>query len=81
MWRGRGGRLRGQVAALTADGRMSALVLGLLPPGVALVLALVNPDYMGALTERRLGQVMLVLAATLLVSGWLSLRRLIRPVF
>jgi tight adherence protein B len=74
-------RVRGTIAALSADGRISAWVLGLLPVIVGLALALVNPDYVGELTERGVGQVMLAVSGALLVIGWSTLRRLVRPVF
>ncbi|HEX4902804.1 MAG TPA: type II secretion system F family protein, partial [Acidimicrobiales bacterium] len=70
-------RLKRQVAALTAEGRISALVLGLLPVGMALVLYSSNPDYMDPLFSRTIGWVMLGVAVGLLVAGGLWLKKLI----
>ena len=39
-------RLRRDVKSLTAEGRMSAIVLGMLPPGLGLVMYSMNPEYM-----------------------------------
>ena len=41
--------LRRQIKVLTAEGRLSAWVLGLLPFGIALYMFAVNPDYIGLL--------------------------------
>lgn len=70
-------RLKRQVAALTAEGRISALVLGFLPIGMGLILFSSNPDYMKPLFSRTIGLVMLGVAVALLVAGALWLRKLI----
>jgi tight adherence protein B len=70
-------RLKRQVSALTAEGRISALVLGLLPIVMALVLYSSNPDYMDPLFSRTIGWVMLGVAVGLLVAGALWLKKLI----
>ena len=38
-------RLRRDVASLTAEGRMSAIILGLLPPGLGVAMFAMNPEY------------------------------------
>ena len=70
-------RLRRQISALTAEGRMSALVLGLLPIGMAFVLYSTNPDYLGKLFEDTAGWIMVGVAGGLLLTGILWLRKLI----
>ena len=75
----RGGNVRDsrQISALTAEGRMSALVLGILPVGMALVLYSTNPDYLGKLFEETAGWIMVGVAGGLLFTGILWLRKLI----
>lgn len=70
-------RLKRQVAALTAEGRISAMVLGFLPIGMGLILFSSNPDYMKPLFSRTIGWIMLGVAVTLLVAGALWLKKLI----
>ncbi len=70
-------RLKRQVAALTAEGRISALVLFLLPIGLGLVLYSSNPEYMDPLFDRTAGQIALGLGIALLVAGGLWLRKMI----
>ncbi len=70
-------RLKRQVSALTAEGRISAMVLGFLPIGMGLILFTSNPDYMKPLFSRTIGWIMLGVAVALLVSGALWLKKLI----
>jgi tight adherence protein B len=44
-------KLRGKIKALTADGRIQALVLLGLPPGMFLIMLALNRDYSGVLLE------------------------------
>lgn len=74
-------RARRQVQALSAEGKMSAVVLVALPFAVGALLAVTNPDYVGELFTATAGQIMLVAAGVLLVLGGLWLRRIIRPEF
>ena len=50
--------LRRQIQVLTAEGRLSAWVLALLPIGIALYMSVVNPDYIGLLVTTTMGWVM-----------------------
>ena len=70
-------RLKRQVSALTAEGRISALVLALLPVAIAAILFSSNPDYMEPLFSRTGGLIMLGVAVGLLVAGALWLKKLI----
>lgn len=70
-------RLKREVAALTAEGRVSALILSLLPPGLGTVLYVMNPDYVGILFSRTLGMIMLGLAIVSGVIGLLWMKKVI----
>jgi tight adherence protein B len=56
-------RLRRDIAALTAQGRISGGILIALPLGIAVMLRVVNPEYMGYLTNTQLGNTFLYFAA------------------
>ncbi|MCE0488185.1 type II secretion system F family protein [Ornithinimicrobium sediminis] len=73
--------IRRQVKALSAEGKLSAYVLVALPFLVALVLSLLNPAYMGRLTESALGYAMLGVAVVLLFIGSLWLRKTVQIEF
>ena len=66
--------LRRQVAALAAEGKLSAYVLGGLPPAFMLYLLLANREYVIVLFTRPLGILMLVGGALILSVGifWMS---------
>lgn len=70
-------RLRRDVNALTAEGRVSAMVLGLLPVGLAIVLYTGNPDYIGVLFQETLGKIMLAGAAVLAGIGFYWMKKVI----
>jgi len=69
--------LRRQVRVLTAEGRLSAWVLALLPVGIALYMFAVNPEYIKVLFQFTIGWVMLITAAALLVLGVLWMRKIV----
>ena len=55
-------RLRREVSALTAEGRISALVIGGLPFGLGGVMYAINPTYMTPLFHESIGKIMLGVA-------------------
>jgi tight adherence protein B len=70
--------IRRQVKALSAEGKLSALVLMLLPFGVIGFISLTNPGYLAGFTESLVGYVMLVVAAVMMTVGGLWLRKTVR---
>jgi tight adherence protein B len=73
--------IRRQVKALSAEGKLSAIVLMALPVGVAAFLFATNPDYMSVFTEGLVGYAMLAAAGVLLAVGGLWLRKTVRITF
>ena len=71
-------RLARQVKALSAEGRLSAVVLVLLPFVMIGLLSLINPDYIGALTGSDSGRVILLVAAGFMGIGVLWLRKIVK---
>jgi tight adherence protein B len=69
--------LRRQIKVLTAEGRLSAWVLALLPIGIALYMTAVNPDYIGLLVTKTMGWVMTGTGLVLLVLGVLWMRKIV----
>ncbi|MEM9561276.1 MAG: type II secretion system F family protein [Actinomycetota bacterium] len=63
-------RLKREVNALTAEGRVSAAILAMLPPGLGVVMWVMNPSYVGVLFSRTIGLVLIGLAV---VSGLIGL--------
>ncbi|MGX4641100.1 type II secretion system F family protein [Massilia sp. SYSU DXS3249] len=71
-------KLVAQVRVLSAEGRMSAWILGLLPVAVSLMLTVVNPEYVSMLWTDPSGIRMLWYAAGMILFGVVWLRRVIR---
>jgi tight adherence protein B len=71
-------RLRGQIEALSADGRISAAVMMALPFCVAGLMLMSTPDYLDELTGRTGGQILLGIGALLMTAGAAWLKAIIR---
>jgi tight adherence protein B len=70
-------RLRRDVKALTAEGRISAIVLGILPVGLGVVMYTINPKYMGVLFHDPVGQIMLIGAVIVACFGFWWMKKTI----
>ena len=69
--------VRRQISALSAEGRLSAVILVALPVVLGLYMTVVNPEYIGSLLTATIGQLMIVGAIILMIVGGLWMRRLI----
>ena len=70
-------RLRRDVAALTAEGRMSAIVLGLLPVGLGLAMYVINREYTSKLLTDTLGNILLGGAVVMMIIGFVWMKKII----
>jgi tight adherence protein B len=67
--------IRRQVKALSAEGKLSAVVLMGLPFGIIGFIYLTNPGYLAGFTESAVGYGMLGVAAVMMVAGGLWLKK------
>jgi tight adherence protein B len=74
-------RIKRQVDALTAEGKISALVLFALPFGLSGFIFMSNPTYIEPLYTTGIGYVMLGAAGLMLLVGGLWLKKLVNPEF
>jgi tight adherence protein B len=74
-------QIRRQVKALSAEGRLSALVLMALPLGVLAFLSITNPAYIARFTESLAGYAMIAAGVLLLIVGGLWLRKVVNLKF
>jgi tight adherence protein B len=70
-------RLKGEIRALTAEGRISAIVLGILPFAMGGFLYASNPEYIGTLFSTTFGIVALIAGGLLMVAGGIWLRKIV----
>lgn len=70
-------KLRNQIKALTAEGRLSGVILVLMPPILFLVMMRINPDYTMLLVNHPLGRMMAMTALTLQALGMIAIRKIV----
>jgi tight adherence protein B len=70
-------KLHGRIRVLSAEGKLSAIVLAGLPFFVAFLLSWVNPDYIGTLARDPIGRVLAGLALFLMAAGIVFMKRMI----
>jgi tight adherence protein B len=71
-------RLERKIRTLSAEGRMSAWILALVPIVLFGVISLTTPEYLPTLTQDPLGQKLIVVGSVLGVIGILWIRKIIR---
>jgi len=70
-------KLHGKIRALAAEGKLSAVILSLLPPALVLYLSIVNPKYISVLVTDRIGIIMALTAIILMITGVLVIKKMI----
>jgi tight adherence protein B len=71
-------RIAGSVRVLTAEGRLSAWILGLLPFVIGMVLSIINPEFISKLWTEPMGIRMLQVSLGLMVFGIWWMWRMVR---
>ena len=69
-------RHQDKVRSMTAQARLQALILTLLPLGFIAVLSKIEPEYLTRCRETMAGKGILAIAGALQLLGWLSIRRI-----
>lgn len=70
-------KIKGEINAVTAQGRMSGMIIGALPICIAAVLMVVNPDYMTTFFTTPAGNIMLAVSIVMEVLGFLAIRKVV----
>jgi tight adherence protein B len=70
-------RMKDELKALTSQGRMSALVITLLPVILGLLLSLMNPDYFNPMFSHPLGWVLLGGGTLSGILGWIFIQKVV----
>lgn len=70
-------KLRQEIKTLTAQGRLSGLIIGVLPIVLAIFLLGVNPEYIRILFTHPMGRLMIGVALVAEIVGILFIRRIV----
>jgi tight adherence protein B len=70
-------RILGDVRTLTAHGRFSGVILGVLPVAMGFLIAIIAPDYMLGFIRDPAGQSLLLLALVLQILGFIWIRKVV----
>lgn len=70
-------RLREEIRVMSAQGRMSGLIIGCLPLVVILFLMLTNPNYFIEFAENPMGKMMLMASVIMEVMGFLVINKIV----
>lgn len=74
-------RIKGEIKVMTASGRMSGLIVGLLPIFIMVILMVLNPDYVNSFFETKIGNIMLVVAVIMELMGAMIIRHMVNIKF
>jgi tight adherence protein B len=70
-------KMKGEIKTLTAQGRISGLVISLLPVGLACVMATMSPDQFKLLVTDPIGILMLVMGGVMEMIGFVFIRKIV----
>ena len=70
-------RIKGEIKTLTAEGRLSAIILILLPFAIFFFIYISNPGYILTLTQDILGIIMIIGASIMMVIGIFVIRKIV----
>ena len=71
-------RMRGEVKALTAEGRASAMMLVIMVPGLGLAMKVMNPSYMEPLFTTTMGKILLGISVAMIGTGYFWMSRMVK---
>jgi len=71
-------RMRGEVKALTAEGRISGIIMGLLPVGLGLFMFTAAPDYIHALFASATGWAMVGISTLMALAGVAWIQKIVK---
>ena len=70
-------KIKAEVRVLTSSGRISGIIIGLLPVFIILVLMLINPGYFGNFFKNPIGKFMMSLSAVLEITGFTIINKIV----
>ena len=68
--------IKNHVSSLTAQGRISGIIVGLIPVFMYIAISVANPEYMSVFSETTFGHILLIVAVVMEVGGFLIIRKM-----
>lgn len=70
-------RIKGEIKTLTAQGKMSGIIISLLPPGLGLIIYLINPEHIKILFTEKVGIIMVIISIIMELMGILFIKKIV----
>ncbi|MEL7606911.1 MAG: type II secretion system F family protein [Sedimentibacter saalensis] len=70
-------KIKQEINTLTAQGRISGLVIGALPLVLVLAIMIMNPEYYGGFFQSTIGKILIVISVTMELMGFLIIKKII----
>lgn len=70
-------RIRGEIRTLTSQQRLTGYVIGGIPPALFVAFMLISPEFTSMLFTESLGRIMLAIAGTMEMLGFLVIRKIV----
>lgn len=70
-------KIKGEISSITAQGRMSGIIIGALPIGIAVILMVINPEYMSTFFTTTVGNIMLTVSVIMEILGFFAIRKVV----
>ncbi len=70
-------KIKNEIRVLTATGRSSGMVIGILPIALAGILMIINPTFIQAFFETRMGIMMVIVGLSMETIGFLMIRKVV----
>lgn len=74
-------RMKGEVRVLTAQGKVSAWIIGLMPLALILIISMFNPEFLGMFFETTVGLILLASAAVSEIIGFIIVNKIVNIEF
>jgi tight adherence protein B len=71
-------RIKGEIRTITAQGRISGIMIAILPPGLGIVLFIINPEHMRLLFTDRIGLIMIGISIVMELMGIYTIKKIVQ---
>jgi tight adherence protein B len=71
-------RIQGEIRTLTAQARISGIIITLLPFGLAVILSFISPSYFGPMLDETMGKVMLGIGVVMIGIGAAAIQKIVK---